>query len=135
MARDIAMAHGEQRGDARDARPEIRFDERPPVDVAEDDDARLAMDHLGRQSRGVRSDARSALAIAEDVVDGNVAAASRDETSYAVSDDESRIGEPAAERFDFHFAAPARQRSDSRCEIDNQVGAPMGCARTAGSRN
>jgi hypothetical protein len=60
------------------------------------------------------ADARRALAFAEDVVDRNVVTASRDVSLGAIDDEERRVGEPARQRFELHFATPARQGGDSR---------------------
>ena len=66
----------------------------------------------------MRSDARRPLAIAEDVVDRNIAAATRDIALAPVIDDERRVGKPAVQRFELHLAAPAWQRGDSCFEIE-----------------
>jgi len=83
-----------------------------------DHDARLRIDQFGRQARRVRSDVDRPLAIAEDVVDRNVAAATRHVALSSVIDDECRVGKPSGQRFELHLAAPAWQRGDSCFEIN-----------------
>src|SRR3989442_12529687 len=66
----------------------------------------------------MRSAGGGPLTIAEDVVDWNIAAATRDIALSPVIDDECRVGKPSMQRFDLHLAAPAWQRGDSCFEID-----------------
>ena len=91
--------------------------EGPAVDMPDDHDARLRIDHFGRQARRMRSDTGRPLAIAEDVVDRNIAAATRDIAPALVVDNERRVGEPSVQRFELHLAAPAWQRGDARFKI------------------
>jgi hypothetical protein len=65
----------------------------------------------------MRSDAGRPLAIAEDVVGGNIPAATRDVALSPVIDDECGVGKPSVQRFELHLAAPARERGDSCFEI------------------
>jgi len=63
-------------------------------------------------------DARRPLAIAEDVVGRNVAAATCDIALAPVIDDERRVGKASVQGFELHLAAPAWQRGDSCFEVD-----------------
>jgi hypothetical protein len=64
------------------------------------------------------SDAGCALAVAEDVVGWNVAAATRDVALARIGDDECRVGKPSVQRLERYLAAPAWQCCDSCFEID-----------------
>ena len=88
MARQFAVTCRKERDDARDVRPHFIFREGPAVDMPKDHDARLRIDQLGRQASRMRSDAGRPLAIAEDMVDGNIAATTRDIALRSVIDDE-----------------------------------------------
>ena len=118
MARELAVTCRKDRDDARDVRPQVGFREGPAVDMPDDHDARLRIDQFGRQARRMRGDAGRPLAIAEDVMGRNIAAATRDIAPAPVLDDERRVGEPSVQRLEPHLAAPAWQRCDSCFEID-----------------
>jgi hypothetical protein len=73
-------------------RAHVIFEQGPAVDMPDDHHARLRIDQFGRQARRMGSDAGCALAVAEDVVDWNIAAATRDVALAPVGDDECRVG-------------------------------------------
>ena len=114
------MTRLKERHDARDVRPHFGFREGPAVDMPKDHDARLRIDQFRRQARRMRGDAGRPLAIAEDVVNGNIAAATCDVALLPVVDNECRVGEPSVQWLQPHLATPAWQRGDSRFEIDHR---------------
>jgi hypothetical protein len=118
VARQPVVACRKERDDARDVRAQVRFRECPAIDMANDHDARFHIDHFGRQASRMGGDARCSLAIAEDVVSRNIAAATCDIALASVIDDESRVGKTSAQRFELHLVAPAWQRGYSCFEID-----------------
>jgi len=118
VTRELAVTGREERHDARDVCAHFRFGQRPAVDMPDDHDARLRIDQFGRQARRVGSDAGCALAVAEDVVGWNVAAATRDVALAPIGDDECGVGKPSVQRLGLHLAAPAWQCCDSCFEID-----------------
>ena len=124
VTRQLAVTSRKERDNARDVRPHFSFREGPAVDMPNDHDARLRIDQFGRQARRMRSDTGRPLAIAEDVMGWNIAAATRDIALFPVIDDKCRVGKPSVQRFELHLAAPAWQRGDSCFDIDGHHQVP-----------
>ena len=68
----------------------------------------------------MRSNAGSPLTIAEDMVDWNVASATRNITISPVIDDECRVGKTSVQRLNLHLASPTWKRGDSCFEIERR---------------
>ena len=85
VAADLGVAVLQERHEAADVGGEVGLAEGAAVDEAQHRDAGLDMDDLGRQARLERRDRGRALAVAEDVMDRNVAAAAHDELLAAQS--------------------------------------------------
>ena len=80
--------------------------------MADDHDARLRIDQFGRQAGRMRGDAGRPLAVAENVMDRNIAAATRDIAPCLVVDNERRVGESSLQRLELHLPAPAWEPGD-----------------------
>jgi hypothetical protein len=104
----------------RDVRPYFGFRKASAIDVPNDHDARFRIDQFGRQAHRVRRDGGRPLAIAEDVVAWNIPATTNDIALAPFIDHECSVGKPSEQRFQFHLAAPAGQRGDSRFEINGR---------------
>jgi hypothetical protein len=61
----------------------------------------------------MRSLARRPLAVAKNMVHGDIAAAAVDETTLGIGDGEGRVADTAFQRLKFHAACPARELADT----------------------
>ena len=108
-AADLAMAGLEERHQAVEVRCQVGLAEGAALDEAQHGDAGLDMHHLGRQA-GLEGGARGRpLAVAEDVMDRDVAAAAHDEFRSRVLGQEGEVAEAALQRLERNLAPPAGQ--------------------------
>ena len=108
MARHLAVAAPDQRHDSplHGALADIRWLQRPALDEVEDGDARLAVQHLGRDAGAGCRTARGDVGKAQQVVLGHVSTHPDDAAATAVLDDEILVGHAAAQRHRLDLAAP-----------------------------
>ncbi len=93
--------------------------ERPAVDEAHDQRARLGMHHLRRQPGGMRRKRRRALVEAHHLMDRDVVADPDHEALAAVPHDEVGVGHAAGKRLRRDRPAPAGQALGLRFRIDD----------------
>ena len=116
MARHLAVAALQQRHDAplHGALADVGRLQRPALDEVEDDDAGLAVQHLGRDAGAGGSPARGDVGEAQQVVLGHVGTDPDDAAAAAVLDEEVVVGHAAAQRHRLDLAAPEGKAGDAR---------------------
>ena len=91
------------------------------LDEARDHDARPGMHHLGGEAGGVGGAGDRQLALAADVVEGEVAAEAHDVAARVVLDRKALVREAARQRLPARAAPPERQRLDPFARVHRAV--------------
>jgi hypothetical protein len=115
----VTMAFVEQRHDAGDVSAQVVLAIGAAGDMAEDHDAGFGMDELGRQAGAVGGNAHGALAVAKDVVDGDIAAAAGHEFLIPIGDDIRGVAQAALQWFEHDLGLPAGQLLEAKFERQN----------------
>ena len=115
----LMVAFPDQRHDAGEVGAQIVLAIGAAGDMAENHDAGFRMDELGRQAGAMGGTAHGALAVAEDVMDRDIAAAAGDEFFIPVGDDKRGVAQAALQRFEQDFGLPAAKVLEAKFERQN----------------
>src|SRR6185369_15846582 len=103
--------------DAADVEAKVGFAKSAATDKAQHHDAGLGVHDLGREARLEGRDRGRALAVAEDVMGGNVVAAAHDVFAPAILGEIGDVGETALERLQGHRTAPTGEVRNFALEV------------------
>ena len=78
---------------------------------------RLGVDHFGREAGGVGGAGRHHFTVAEHVMEGKIASDADDVLAGGIGGDKAEVGNAAAERGEYHLAAPERQGGDTGLDL------------------
>ena len=115
--RHVMVEAAEEGGDARDGGAHPVGRQHLALDEARHHQAGLGMHHLRGKAGGVGGAGRHHLAVAEDVVEGEVAGDADDVSAGGIGGGEALVGDAARQRGEGHGAGPDRQRGDTAFDV------------------